>query len=366
MYDVIIKRTENKMKKAIKTISAIFAAIMLLAVFSACSKSDIPDGYQLIACNGDEFRLYVPASWIENTSGGVTSAYYSMQNNSSVSVYVPSDAEGLAVEEYWAVCNEKNSDEIKNYSYLGSEKTVLGGRPAYKYIYTADVRVTDPIIGESFEATYKFMQVMAENNGKVYVLMYSAPIESYETNLSVVEGGSDDAGIIGYFKFAEPYADEEGKKEFSDKVTAPDGMKLASTDERAYRFFIPDSWVVNERTDATAAYASNTDRSNVNVQMYMTSSPTETVQLYFEGMEQSYKEIFSAYSLIASEKIEMGGMPGYKYVFEATSGGQDYKVMQAITRKGDMFYCITYTALEENFEMHTADVEKMIKEFIIR
>ncbi len=358
-------RMEIKMKKAIKTISAIFAAIMLLAVFSACSKSDIPDGYQLIACEGDEFRLYVPASWIKNTSGGVTSAYYSMQNNSSVSVYTPSDAVGLTVEEYWNVC-DKNNSNLDSYSYAGSETTTLGGRPAYKYVYTANVPVTDTVSGEKSLSAYKFMQIMAENNGKIYVLIYSAPAESYDANLAVLEGSGDDAGIRGYFKFAEPYKDEDAKKEYSDKVTAPDGMKLASTDERAYRFFVPDSWVVNQRTDATAAYASDTDRSNVNVQMYMTSSPSETVELYFENMEKSYQDIFSEYSRISSENIELSGFKGCKYIFKATSGEQHYKIMQAITRKGDMFYCITYTALEENYEKHLPDVEKMISSFDIR
>ncbi len=366
MYDVIIKQTENKMKKAIKLISLICLSLILIVSFSSCSQSDIPDGYQLIACEGDEFRLYVPTQWTVNTSGGVTSAYYSMQQNISVSVYTVDDADGLTVEEYWNICNEHNKEELANYSYIGSEKAVLGGKPAHKYIYTADISSTDLISGENKKVAYKFMQVMTENEGSMYILMYSAPAENYDANIGVVEGSSEDAGIIGYFKFADPYVGEDGKKEFSDKVTAPDGMKLISTDERPYRFFAPADWIVNERTDATAAYASEKDGSNVNVQMYMTSSPTQTVQLYFEGMEKSYKELFSSYALISSDEIKMDGVSGYKYIFEATSGGQSYKVMQAITRKGDMFYCITYTALTENFEKHSSDAEKMIKEFIIR
>ena len=45
----------------IKRIAAIILAVLMLAsILTGCKKSDVPDGYQLIACEGDEFRLYVP------------------------------------------------------------------------------------------------------------------------------------------------------------------------------------------------------------------------------------------------------------------------------------------------------------------
>ena len=62
----------------------------------------------------------------------------------------------------------------------------------------------------------------------------------------------------------------------------------------------------------------------------------------------------------------MDGVSARKYTYTVVSGGQEYKLVQAIVRKGDMFYCLTYTALPENFDRHLPDVEKMIENFDIR
>ncbi len=355
------------MKRIVKLICAALLAVMLIMSFSACSQSDVPDGYQLIACEGDEFRLYVPTQWIANTTGGITSAYYTSDAEISVSAHMAKDAEGLSLDEYWAVCNEKYKAELEGYTYDGSvEKIVLGGRAAQQYVFSCKLtRYSDAEL-KTVTTDYKFLQAMAQNDGKTYILIYSAPAEDFDSVLETVEGNAQDEGIIPYFKFAEAYVSEGGKKEFSDKVTPPEGMKLASTDERAYRLFVPESWVINRRTDATAAYASETDRSNVNVQMYMTSSNIETVSDHFAKLEATYKATFSSYTLISDEEIKMDGVSAHKYTYEAVSGGEKFKIVQAIVRKGEMFYHVTFTSTPENFDKHISDVNKMIENFDIR
>lgn len=349
-------------------IKRIAAVMLLLAIFvsalTSCSNSDVPDGYQLVACEGDQFRLYVPTNWTPNTTGGVTSAYYSASSGVSVSVSVADDAGELSVEEYWNKCNENFKNSLKDYEWSGKHETlVLGGKPAYKYVYTASITVTDN--GESNDVAYKFMQVMAKFEEELYVFVYSASTESYDAYLETVEGDSDGVGILPYFVFAEPYENEEDKK-YSDKVTAPDGMKLISTDELAYRFFVPKSWVVNDRAEYSAAYASDTDSSNVSVQMYMTKDESKTVEQYFAECEARYKNIFESYELISTEDIKMDGVAAKQYIYTVVSGGVEYKQLQAIVVKGAVFYTVTYTALPENFDTHLSDVSKMIENFDIR
>ena len=93
---------------------------MALSAFTACGeRSDIPDGYQLIACEGDSFRLYVPTNWTSNAWSGVTGAYYSLSENASVNVYVADDAAEMTPEEYWAYCNEKLAESLDEYSFSG-------------------------------------------------------------------------------------------------------------------------------------------------------------------------------------------------------------------------------------------------------
>ncbi len=355
------------MKRIVKLICTAILAVMLILSFASCANDDTPDGYQLVACEGDKFRLYVPTQWILNTTGGITSAYYTSDAEISVSVNVAEDAEGLTLDEYWSVCDEKYKAELDGYTYDGSmEKIVLGGRAGQQYVFTANLTRYGDAEDKAVTKEYKFLHAMAQNEGETYILLYSAPTEDFDSLLETVEGNASDEGIIPYFKFAEAYVSEDGEKEFSDKVTPPEGMKLASTDERPYRFYIPESWMINQRTDATAAYASDSDSSNVNVQMYMTSSNVETVSDHFAKLEETYKATFSAYTLLSDDEIKMDGVSAHKYTYTAVVGGEEFKIVQAIVRKGEMFYYVTFTAKSENFEKHIPDVNKMIENFDIR
>lgn len=356
------------MKKTVKLISALLLCLIFISTFASCSQSDVPDGYRLVALEGDCFRLYVPTQWVVNTSSGVTSAYYSAVDNASVSVQKVDDAGDATLSEYWTVCDERYKNELADYKAEDkTEKIVLGGKAAEKHVFTASVTVYSETEKKNITSTYKFMQVFAINEGEMYVFTFSAPEETYGTLLETVEGNAQDEGMIPYFKFAEAYKPEDGEKEFSDKETAPEGMKLASTDERPYRFFVPKDWKINNRTDATAAYASDSDRSNVSVQMYMSADNTETVEKYWERLCTSYEGMFSEFDVVSDEKIKMSGIDAHKYTYTVTSGGQSYKMVQAIVRKGEMFYCVTFTAAsDESFDKHISDVDKMIASFKLR
>ncbi len=350
----------------LKKISKILVVLLVLSAcvlsFASCSDSDVPEGYQLVACKGDKFRLYVPTQWTPNTDNGVTGAYYSAGENVSVSVYRADDADELSVEEYWEKCLVNLKNDNKDFSYIGGEKTTLGMKPAQKYIYTATKTVGDKT------EKYKFMQVMAKNSGEMYVLLYSAPERLYDEYVSALDGKDDDAGIIKHFAFAEPYeGDEDKEKEYSDKVTPPEGMKLASTDKLPYRFYVPESWIINEKTASAAAYVSESDSSNVSLQMYMMDdySPA-TVEAYFEKCEKTYKETFSSYILESATDVKMDSVAGKKYIYSLTSGGEEYKQLQAIVKKGEVYYTLTYTAKAELFDKHMNDVDRMIETFDIR
>lgn len=355
------------MKKTVKIILGILASLMLLISFAACSQSDVPEGYQLVACEGDEFRLYVPTQWIVNTTSGTTSAYYTSDAEIAVTVNKTDDANGLSLEEYWEKCDGQYKAELDGYSYDGNlKKVVLGGKSGHRRVFSAKVTKFSEIENKNVTKEYKFLQVMAQNNADTYVLTYYAPSDTFDTLLEVVEGNALDEGIIPYFRFAEPYHSEENDKEFDDNVKAPEGMKIASTNERPYILFVPKEWKINNKTDATAAYASDTDSSNVNVGMHMTSNTAETVSDHWKKLEESYKNTFLSYTLTSDEEIKMGGISARKYSYTVVSGGQEYKLIQAIVRKGEMFYYLTYTALPENYEKHLSDVDKMIANFSIK
>lgn len=347
-----------------RIISLVLLSCMLIASFALVSCSDddgAPDGYQLVAKYGDKFRLYVPTQgWTPNTDGGITSAIFSIDPHVSVGVYLADDAEGRTVDEYWEYSEPLMKIELVNYEIVGSEKEMLGGKNAMRYVYTADVSVA----GKTEPVKYKYLMILCENEGEIYVFLYSAPAEShYEANMEDVEG------IIENFTFAEAYTGKNSG-ETPSGVEIPEGMKLASFDEHPYLFFVPEDWVINEGSVISAAYVSEEDKSNVSLQMYMVSEKEidKTVEEYFAECEERYKKVFASYTLIEDEcgEIDMAGKKARKYVYEIENGGVQYKQLQAIVVKGGVFYTLTYTALPENFDSHISDVDEMIAAFKIR
>lgn len=351
-----------KMKvRILKTVTLLMLCLVLVLPLASCASDGAPEGYQLVACDGDAFRLYVPTNgWVPNTSGGVTGAYTSLDDGAFVEVVEVDDAGEMTLEEYWAYTDAQNLEDLKGYSSNAkSEKCVLGGMPAQKNVYSATVTVSGK------ETVYKYVQITAQYKGETYVLIYGAPEAAYDGYTEVFEGNADGEGILPYFAFDEPY-ELEDKKEFSDKVTAPEGMKLASTDERAYRFFVPESWRINERTDISAAYASETDSSNVSLQMHMVNDESESIDEFFSGLEEKYAGLFLNFATVSETDVKMSGLNAKKYELSMSSGGVEYRMIQAVVKKGTVFYVFTYTAVAESFEKHLPDVEKMIESFEIR
>ena len=92
----------------------------------------------------------------------------------------------------------------------------------------------------------------------------------------------------------------------------------------------------------------------------------QSVEAYIERCKRSYGDIFASCELVSEDDIKMSSLDAKKCVFAVTSGGVEYKMLQAIVKKGDAIYCMTYTATAENYDAHVADVEKMIEVFEIR
>ncbi len=352
-----------------KVTTVLLLLSLCLVSFAACGeKSDAPEGFQLIACRGDCFRLYVPTQgWIANDRGGVTSATYSGEVTTTVNVYVAEDAGEMTLEEYWSKCQVIFSELFTDYQAIeGSESVVLGGQPANKYLFSRKVTKLNSESEEAETETFKYMLLMAKHQGDIYLLVYSAPEEVYDSHIQDVEGDEDGRGIIPYFKFAEPY-ESETEKVYSDKVTPPEGMKLISTDELPYRFYVPTSWTVNDRAEFPAAAPAEASSANITAHMYMISGPEISVTDYFASCEKRYRELFESYTPDGEGvEITMDGVKAMQYTYTLVSGGITYRQMQAIVLKGAVYYTITYTALPEEFDTYLPQAERIIECFDIR
>ena len=365
------------LKRSITIICFLILAVMMMSMLASCNANGAPDGYKLVACDGDKFRLYVPKAWVSNTESGVTSAYYSVDENAFVSVYIAEDSENMTLAEYFEYCKGRYAAELTDFA-LVSEKTEnvsLGGKLAHELVFTVTRKVSDSDEKADIEAIegvkYKYLQLISEFDGDIYVLSFSCPEEKYDSHVAEVLGAEGDdgefAGIVPYFQFdREPYV-ADGKK-ISDKVEAPEGMKLISTDKRPYRFFVPNSWTMDGRSSLSAAYYSEDDKSNVSLQAHMSTGDAPDLQSFFETTEIKYKNIYGEnYTLVSkNDSVKMGEYNAISYVFTVKSGDAEYKLMQTVCAKGEMYYILTYTSTTELFDTHMSDVELMISAFEIR
>jgi hypothetical protein len=152
----------------------------------------------------------------------------------------------------------------------------------------------------------------------------------------------------------------------SDEAEAPDGYKLISGDDVAYRFYVPTSWSENTGASRNSAYYSTSDRSLVVVTFYAPDAGQTSIGEFWSYVENLYKTTYTEYAFVESAATTLGGVNAMSYTFTANIGGTSYKVMQVIAPHGNYFYMFTYTAEPGNFDLHIAEVNGMLGVFEFR
>ena len=335
----------------LRSICALMALLMMIGGLTACaSTSEVPEGYRRATCSGEYFRLYVPTQWTVNTESGISGAFIPSNPNMLVSmVEIPFEAaEGedpltAFVNAHVAEVSQLKGYERKKYF----EKSNMVGYAATDMTY---------VITETGSPQY-FRQVLTYVSKRYYIFTFTAPESHFESLLDVVDGILEEIVFESY-----PYEGEHDRK-VSDKVVAPEGMKLVSDNEVAYRFFAPENWIRDVKNGQNLVYFSETDRSNVSVLGYEPEDyTTYTVEQYWKDFELQSSSMLDDFNLISvtDTTLDGGEKPAKLYEYTYTLGGVTYKVRQTICMVG-MIYTITYTALPENYDAHLEDVLAMEK-----
>ena len=211
-----------------KIISLMLALVFVCAALVSC-KSDAPGGMKSVTLSGEPFILYVPESFVDNTSSGISSAYYkSIQNDMFVSAryYTPADTE-MTLDEYMTFCAESFAQNLQ-----GFEKTA---EVAGDILYGVDARRLEYKMTEA-EVEYAVTQITVKHKGDFISL------NIYTTGNAEVYTDFIDA-IIENFTLTEKKAETE--EAVVDKKT-PEGMKIASGDVVEYRLYVPTVWVCRQ------------------------------------------------------------------------------------------------------------------------
>lgn len=353
------------MKKMIRT-TALLLCVMVLLGLTACvnrGEEDIPDGMQLATAKGADFRLYIPTTWNINTAYGISGGYFNLSKQSTVSVVkydVPAEIsviEGAKerIDAYWSTyCKTVLSGQSLSGSFAELEistPAVLGDVNAYRYYCKGIVN----------GAELHFVQVVGERAGAFYVFSFTVEVSRYEELIEHAEQ------MLAEFHFADPYEPELHAKPL-EGGDAPAGMKLASNDDVAYRFYVPESWSIDQSQRIFAAYLES-DRSSVSVVPYMpetTMTPAEFFEMSRQMMlETSGEDGFETF--VEAETVSMGGKNALSYCYRFRVGENDYYYKQVIVAHKSMVYSLTYTAPSKAaFDAHLADVDAIIAAFAFR
>ena len=192
------------MKRTMRLIACLLCLATLLAFASCAAQTEegVPEGMTSATCVDAKYRLYVPTHWTVNIAYGVSGAYRTFSEQSTVSVQYyettdvlldemksalaesgkdPQDSSAriqwFAEERCMASVRERSLDgeiTLVEEDCIASE---LGGLNAYQYHYTALIN------GQ----TLHFLQRVARRFGHFYVFTFTATEEAYATHIEAVK-----------------------------------------------------------------------------------------------------------------------------------------------------------------------------------
>ena len=327
-----------------RLLCGLLCLLMLASALVACSPGDeeVPENMQYATAAGRDYRLFLPIDWNLLSDTGVSGGYASAQNKAIIYVKVYDNPESLEARDFWSTVLMPSLlgsfEKLEPVSTLTPVESTLNEHAA----------ITAPFEGTREMVTYQGQHVICPKNDKIYVLTFCAMKELYEGYLSVFDT------VKKNFKFSDtPFEPKEPVNTVDPNAEAPAGMQLASNDDVAYRFYVPKSWILDKNLPTSSAYVSESDRTNVNVTVYMPEEDhIESVDDYFATCLEELKKGMEIVGEIKGTEVTLGGRPGKTYEYTAKISGKTYRFAQTITSYRGMIYTITYTAPLDQYFVH--------------
>lgn len=151
-----------------------------------------------------------------------------------------------------------------------------------------------------------------------------------------------------------------------DEYAAPSGMVTASDEEADFYLYVPEEWTVDYSTAAAGAYYSAGDPSSVSVMAWELEHTDTSIDEWWAVNQEDITMVFQNFSLESEENMTINDLYAKKYIYTASLGDYNYKIMQAACIKDATVYLFTYTSLPENYDAHLDDVDQMLEFFIIK
>ncbi len=337
-----------------KTIALLLLLVMALGLVACGEEPDAPvvDGYQIVSIESDPFYLYVPNSWKNNASSGISSAFYGTNGNVMVSaLFVKSDEPLLAM--YMARVLESFQKTLEDFAPESElQDFTLSSNAAYWLDYSAKVG------GKS----QKFRTYVASCKGGYTHLTYSADTVVFANYLIDFEQ------IVNRFVFK---GQTPGSSNTTPDTAAPDsdvieGWQLASSSSYEFKFFVPKSWTVDKSVDVPTATigADNGDNSNVTMMSYVLTDPTMTAEKYWEKTKEDF--LYDMEVLATDDSATLGGLPAYAVEYKTGLVDMQFRIKQVFCVTSNMVYVFTYTSNDYYYASHMNSVDAMLEYFLFK
>lgn len=342
-------------------IAALLLATLMLLSLAACGTADdgLPENMQYATAEGAHYRLFVPIGWNLMTGMGVSGAYASPQPQGYAAVTVKDypNPDGLTARDY---AKQVYLNEIaavypdEDFSSLALHVTRLDGKQACAVEYS----------GTRDLVTYRTREVLCVHGERVYVLTFCTQKDLFDAYSEVYES------IVENFRFdSEPYVPDKPINTVDPSADAPKGMMLASNDDVDYRFYVPDTWVLDTALPTSSAYVSESDRSNVTVTVYEANvtQVNMTAAEYWVMCEEQLMAVLGDYHFVSRTEGTLDGRPSNTYTYSATINGKAYRFAQTVAAyRGGKVYTVTYTALDGVFDAHMDEYSQILAAFDFR
>ena len=321
-------------------------SILLILTFAltlvACGDSTVPDGMQLV--RGGEnvgYYFYAPEEWTLSNYGSISAAYASTVDTSSVSYTEIPEPEGT-ITEYFTASLEEFPVKPTILTPNGEDTTFGNADSAKKFVFEHEYS------GHKFRT----MQIFVKYGDRFGIFTYNSMLENVSSSEKLqydfyLEKGQ---GVIDNFKFISKADEEESAPEISE------GYKLISDKSVAkFSLYVPASMTVGEASGI--ADASYQDGSNVTL-----SKATATGVVVSEYWETRKTELSAIVTNLEEIEINKEASLGnakrafsYEYTFVYNNTKYHvYQVLAVTTFDGFVF---TYTATEDNYNLHIEEVK---------
>ena len=332
------------MKRRIISLLLIFALAFSLA---SCSGTEAaPEGMKAASDAARVgYKLYVPEEWTVSNLEGITAAYVSTLDSSSVSL-VEAELPEATVSEYF---EESLKDFPAEPHDVKSETALFGNADeAVKYTYNYEYN----------EHSFGFMQVFIRFGERFFIFTYAALLEDktdektyYAYHLEDVQAIMDNAFFTtGETDTDKPvYESEGGYMLVSDKALS------------GFSLYVPDSYSV---TVSSGIVAADSGRGASLTVMKMTVGKISFSD-YWKLRRTELSEVFGEITEISKDvPVTIGNVTNafaYEYTYEFS--GVEYRVYQVFLATGSG-YAFTLTSTADSYASHAEELEKIMEKIV--